>query len=70
MRYSIGMNGQQIRELRKLLRYNQQKFATELGVGIATVHRWEAGKARPSPLAVGRLMILEAQFESSQSAVR
>lgn len=59
------MDGQQIRELREHLGYNQQKFATELGVGIATVSRWENGKSKPSPLAVGRLKLLEAQLEAS-----
>ena len=61
------MNGQQIRELRELLGYSQQKFATELNVGIATVSRWENGKNQPSPLAKDKLRTLEEQLEATVS---
>jgi len=33
----------------------QEQFAAKVGVTFATVNRWEAGKAKPSRLALNRL---------------
>lgn len=60
------MNAQEVRSLRDKLGYTQLQLAIALGVSPGSVHRWENDKVRPSPLAVGRLMILEAQLEASQ----
>lgn len=37
-----------MKKLRELLGMTQQEFAHFLGVGIATVWRWEHGKSKPS----------------------
>jgi len=41
-----------IKELRFRLGMTQEQFAAELGVTAASVHRWETGRATPSPLAL------------------
>ena len=52
------MNATEIRKLRLKLGWSQQKFATKLNVGIATVARWELGIAKPSNLANEKLLRL------------
>ncbi len=49
------MTKEQIRELRQRLGLTQFQLAVRLGVTLATIQRWEAGTARPSPLAVEKL---------------
>jgi DNA-binding transcriptional regulator YiaG len=49
------MRSEEIKQLRKSMRMSQQAFATELGIGIATVSRWELGKCKPSPLAEDKI---------------
>ena len=41
-----------VKELRFSLGMTQEQFAAELGVTAASVHRWESGRATPSPLAL------------------
>ncbi len=41
----------QVKELRQSLKMSQQEFAQTLGVGVATVSRWETGEARPTGTA-------------------
>jgi len=41
-----------VKELRYRLGMTQEQFAAELGVTAASVHRWESGRATPSPLAL------------------
>jgi DNA-binding transcriptional regulator YiaG len=53
------MNKEEIKELRLRLKMSQQAFATKLGVGIATVSRWELGIFKPSPLAENNLQKLK-----------
>lgn len=48
------------REVRGRLGLTQEKFAARLGVTLPTVNRWENGRAKPSPLAVGTLRDLVA----------
>lgn len=50
------MDKEAIKQLRNQLGLSQQSFAVKLGVGIATVSRWETGKTKPSALASQRLM--------------
>jgi len=45
----------EVRELREKLNLSQQSFAERLGVGIASVSRWERGAGRPSKLAMMRV---------------
>lgn len=41
--------------MRGELGLSQQSFAERLGVGIATVSRWERGSGKPSKLAMARV---------------
>lgn len=54
---------QKVRELRKRLGIFQLPFAEKLGVDQATVSKWEAGKARPTPDAFVRLASLAEGVE-------
>jgi|FLYL01.1.fsa_nt_gi transcriptional regulator with XRE-family HTH domain len=47
----IDISPEQIKELRKSLGMSQQEFAQTLGVGVATVSRWETGEAKPTGTA-------------------
>jgi DNA-binding transcriptional regulator YiaG len=49
------MNKDEIKKLRQSLGLSQQTFATQLGIGIATVSRWELGLFKPSKLALEKL---------------
>lgn len=44
-----------IRRLRNHLDLTQEQFAAKVGVTFSTVNRWEAGKSKPSPLAMRRI---------------
>jgi len=45
----------EVKELREKLNLSQQSFAEKLGVGMASVSRWERGASRPSRLAMLRI---------------
>lgn len=56
---TIGdMEKGKIVELRKSLGMTREEFAVELGVGIATIQRWESGKFSPSRMAEKQLQKL------------
>jgi transcriptional regulator with XRE-family HTH domain len=42
------VSGEAIRDLRKRKNLTQEELASVLGVGIATIRRWEAGTAKPT----------------------
>ena len=44
-----------IKEIRMRTGLTQEKLAAKLGVTFPTVNRWENGRTRPSPLAIGRI---------------
>jgi len=44
-----------IKKIRTRMGLTQEQFAAKVGVTFATVNRWEAGKAKPSRLAMNRL---------------
>ena len=44
-----------IRNLRAKLGLTQEQFAAKIGVTWSTVSRWENGRGKPSPLAMGRI---------------
>ncbi|TAN61891.1 helix-turn-helix domain-containing protein [bacterium] len=46
------MAPEEIKKLRQLLGWSQERFARELGVSFCTVNRWERGKTEPSPMAI------------------
>ena len=48
-------------KLRTRLGWSQQHFAEVLGVSMMTVSRWETGKFKPSPMAMGKLEKLESE---------
>lgn len=48
------MTAQEIKQLRLDLGLTQQALAEQVGVAVTTVHRWEAGKRRPTTLALRR----------------
>ncbi|MHC5821597.1 MAG: helix-turn-helix domain-containing protein [Nostoc sp.] len=47
--------GQIIRDLRLLTGLTQEQFAATLGVTYTTINRWENGRSKPSPLAMGKV---------------
>jgi putative transcriptional regulator len=63
------MNAKEIKQMRQKLGLSQQKFATELGVGIASVFRWESGRSEPSPLALEKLRELYRKIVKMNSLV-
>ena len=56
----------EIKLMRVSLGWSQQKFGSELGVGITTVLRWEKGYAKPSPLAIEKLKWLKKRKEQGE----
>ena len=50
------LTSDQIRDVRKRLRVTQKEFADYLGVGVASVKRWEIGKIQDQ--AMNRLILL------------
>ncbi len=61
-----GMSADEIKALRKVLKWNQLKFAATVNVSITTVVRWEHGYAKPNPLAVEKLQSLKARHERGE----
>lgn len=59
----IGKQPDTIKELRLYLSYTQKELAQEIGVGERAVRRWEAGGAKPSPLAQKRLVEIVKEHE-------
>lgn len=49
------MNKEELKQIRKELGLSQQDFAVRLGVGIATISRWEHGINCPSKLAMEQI---------------
>ena len=47
----IVMFSEQVKHVRKILDYSQDKLAQILGVSFATITRWENSKNTPSKLA-------------------
>ena len=53
--YMGGLMDHSIKELRMGFGLTQVKFAKILGVSVASLRRWEAGDASPSPMAIARI---------------
>ena len=45
------MFSEQVKHVRKILNYSQEKLGETVGVSFATVNRWENSKNTPSKLA-------------------
>ena len=41
-----------VKAIRKAMGLTQEQFAAQIGVTVATVNRWENGRATPQPLAM------------------
>ena len=57
------MEAREIKELRKRLGLTREQLAHRLGMTLGTVARWEAGKSKPSPLALEKLNKLVKEVE-------
>lgn len=44
-----------VKAIRKAMGLTQEQFAAQFGVTVATVNRWENGRALPQPLAMMNL---------------
>lgn len=51
----IGLS-EMVKELRAQLGLTQEQFAAKVGVTWSTVNRWENGRGKPSPLALGHVI--------------
>ncbi|MEH2438547.1 MAG: helix-turn-helix transcriptional regulator [Nostoc sp.] len=59
--------GQIIHDLRLLAGLTQEQFAATLGVTYTTINRWENGRSKPSPLAMGKIEeMLEKMADEGQ----
>lgn len=45
------MSKEEIKQIRKRLRWSQEQLARELGLSFSTISRWERGESHPSPAA-------------------
>lgn len=69
-RGKVGMDGVEIRALRKQMGLTQEEFAHQIGVTFATVNRWENGKSEPSRLAIRILAAIDAPEKKSSKPAR
>lgn len=53
-----------IKDLRNRTGLSQVKFATMLGVSVASLRRWEAGDTRPSPMAIHQIEEFEKMSDT------
>lgn len=51
----IGLS-EMVKEMRAQLGLTQEQFAAKVGVTWSTVNRWENGRGKPSPLALGHVI--------------
>lgn len=58
--------GKLIRELRLNTGLTQEQFAASLGVTFSTINRWENGRSKPSPLAMGKIEEMLKQINDAK----
>jgi DNA-binding transcriptional regulator YiaG len=51
----IGLS-EMVKEMRAQLGLTQEQFAAKVSVTWSTVNRWENGRGKPSPLALGHVI--------------
>jgi DNA-binding transcriptional regulator YiaG len=51
-----------VKTIRKVMGLTQEQFAAQFGVTVATVNRWENGRATPQPLAMKNLKDLATKL--------
>ncbi len=56
------MKAQEIKELRKKLKFTQVEFGGILGVDVITVSRWERGEQRPRSGHIRKMERLERKM--------
>lgn len=58
---------EEIKYLRKIKGWTQERLARNLGVTLNTVQRWEMGKTKPSPLAMEKIQtVFKEVLEGNQ----
>lgn len=55
--------------IRRALGMTQDRFATTIGVPVATLRNWEQGRVAPDPAARALLLILEREPEAALRAL-
>jgi DNA-binding transcriptional regulator YiaG len=60
--------GLAIKGVRELIGLSQEEMAQRMLVSVATIHRWETGKAEPSRLAEFRLKRIRKEAEKLKGA--
>lgn len=58
------MKADEIKKLRNKMGLTQQDFGVLVGVGPATVNRWEMGHAKPSRMAVKSIQTIISQMNA------
>lgn len=59
------MNPSDIKRIRLMLGWSQERLARELGVSFCTVNRWERDKTTPSPMALRVLRRLKDKTDTN-----
>ncbi len=62
------MDKHEVKGLRAALNLTQEAFAHALGVTYMTVVRWEAGKFKPSHLAMEKIHLIRETLKEKQNA--
>ena len=62
------MTGSEIKAVRTKHELSVTQFATQLGVAANTVYRWERNEITPSPLAEGRILLVDAWLDEQAEA--
>lgn len=56
-----------VRSLREVCGLTQEQFATQVGVSLVTINRWENNRAQPMPLAVQQIKALLMKLSQSEN---
>lgn len=54
----MGVNGKEIKEVRRALGMSQEQFAREVGATLGSVWRWETGERKPLPVFAEKIQQL------------
>ena len=58
---------EEIKALREAAELDPMEFALRIGVGLATVYRWEGDRSKPRGLSVDSLNRLQQEVEAGQT---
>jgi len=59
-----------VKDLRGQLDLTQEQFAAKIGVTWSTINRWENGRGKPSPLALGHLLEIVQEAAGIDSKIK